>query len=56
MVSEFEAVAQSMSVPFYNAFWRVTMPLGLPAIGEIGIYFFVNAMVTVSAVIFLYSP
>jgi iron(III) transport system permease protein len=51
---EFEAVSASMSVPFYKTFWRVTMPLSLPAILEIGIYFFVNAMVTISAIIFLY--
>jgi iron(III) transport system permease protein len=51
---EFEAVSASMSVPFYKTFWRVTLPLSLPAILEIGIYFFVNAMVTISAIIFLY--
>lgn len=52
--SEFEAVSASMSVPFYKTFWRVTVPLSLPAILEIGIYYFVNAMVTISAIIFLY--
>lgn len=52
--AEFEAVSASMSVPFYKTFWRVTVPLSLPAILEIGIYYFVNAMVTVSALIFLY--
>jgi len=52
--AEFEAVSASMSVPFYKTFWRVTVPLSLPAILEIGIYFFVNAMVTISAIIFLY--
>ncbi|MGF1566795.1 MAG: putative 2-aminoethylphosphonate ABC transporter permease subunit [Nodosilinea sp.] len=51
---EFEAVSASMSVPFYKTFWRVTVPMSLPAILEIGIYFFVNAMVTISAIIFLY--
>ncbi len=51
---EFEAVSAAMAVPFYKTFWRVTMPLSLPAILEIGIYFFVNAMVTISAIIFLY--
>ncbi|HAC64845.1 MAG TPA: putative 2-aminoethylphosphonate ABC transporter permease subunit [Cyanothece sp. UBA12306] len=51
---EFEAVSASMSVPFYKTFWRVTVPLCLPAILEIGIYYFVNTMVTVSAIIFLY--
>jgi iron(III) transport system permease protein len=53
---EFEAVSASMRVPFYKTFWRVTVPLSLPAILEIGIYFFVNTMVTVSALIFLYPP
>ncbi len=51
---EFESVSASMAVPFYKTFWRVTVPLSLPAILEIGIYFFVNAMVTISAIIFLY--
>ncbi len=51
---EFEAVSASMSVPFYQTFWRVTVPLCLPTIFGIGIYYFVNAMVTVSAIIFLY--
>lgn len=53
---EFESVSTSMRVPFYKTFWRVTMPLSLSAILEIGIYFFVNAMVTVSEVIFIYPP
>lgn len=54
--AEFEAVSASLRVPFYRTFWRITLPLCLPAILEIAIYYFVNAMVTVSAVIFLYSP
>jgi iron(III) transport system permease protein len=53
---EFEAVSASMRVPFYKTFWRVTVPLSLPAILDIGIYFFINAMVTISAIIFLYPP
>ncbi|EKU96488.1 putative 2-aminoethylphosphonate ABC transporter, permease protein [Leptolyngbya sp. PCC 7375] len=53
---EFEAVSASLSVPFYKTFWQVTVPMCLPAILEIGIYYFINAMVTVSAVIFLYPP
>ncbi len=53
--SEFEAVSASLKVPFYRTFWRVTVPVCLPAILDISIYMFVNAMTTVSAVIFLYS-
>ncbi|WP_082429445.1 putative 2-aminoethylphosphonate ABC transporter permease subunit [Pseudanabaena sp. 'Roaring Creek'] len=53
---EFEAVSASMGVPFYKTFWRVTVPLTIPTILELGSYFFVNSMVTLSAVIFLYPP
>jgi len=56
MDGEFEAVAASLKQPFYKTFWRVTVPVCLPAILDIAIYLFVNAMTTVSAVIFLYSP
>lgn len=52
---EFEQVSDSMGVPFYKTFFRVTVPVCLPAILEVGIYYFVNSMATVSAVIFLYS-
>jgi iron(III) transport system permease protein len=52
---EFEAVSQSMAVPFYTTCLRVTVPVCLPAILEIAMYYFVNSMATVSGVIFLYS-
>jgi iron(III) transport system permease protein len=53
---EFEAVSASLKVPFYKTFARVTAPVCLPAILDIARYLFINAMVTLSAVIFLYSP
>lgn len=53
---EFETVSEAMKVPFYRTFFRVTVPLCLPAIFEMLVYFFVNSLVTVSAVVFLYSP
>jgi iron(III) transport system permease protein len=53
---EFESVSASLKTPFYRTAWRVTTPMCLPAILDIGIYFFINAMTTVSAVVFLYSP
>ncbi|PFA15387.1 putative 2-aminoethylphosphonate ABC transporter permease subunit [Bacillus cereus] len=52
---EFELVSQSMSIPFYKTFFRVTVPMCLPAILEMVMYYFVNSMVTVSAVVFLYA-
>ena len=55
MDAEFEAVSSSLKVPFYRTFARVTVPVCIPAILDISIYLFVNAMTTVSAVIFLYS-
>ena len=52
---EYESVGDSMSVPRWKTFLRVSVPLSLPAILEIFLYFFVNAMVTVSALVFLTS-
>jgi iron(III) transport system permease protein len=54
--SEFEAVSASLKVPIWRTFLRVTVPICLPVILDVAIYFFVNAMTTVSSVIFLYSP
>jgi len=53
---EFEAVSASLKVPVWRTFARVTAPICLPAILDIAIYLFVNAMTTVSSVIFLYAP
>jgi iron(III) transport system permease protein len=53
---EFEAVSASLKVPFFKTFWRVTVPICTPALVDIARYFFVNAMTTISAVVFLYSP
>ncbi|NOU90180.1 putative 2-aminoethylphosphonate ABC transporter permease subunit [Paenibacillus sp. LMG 31460] len=54
--SEFEAASESMNVPWYRTLLRVTLPMSLPTIVEIFVYFFINSMVTVSAIIFLYAP
>ena len=52
---EFEAVSASLKVSLLRTMARVTMPVCLPSILDVSIYLFVNAMTTVSAVIFLYS-
>jgi len=52
---EFEAVSSSLKVSLLRTMVRVTVPVCLPAVLDISIYLFVNAMTTVSAVIFLYS-
>jgi iron(III) transport system permease protein len=54
--AEFEAVSASLKVPFWVTFWRVTLPICTPAMIDIARYFFINAMTTISAVVFLYSP
>ncbi|NJO36769.1 MAG: putative 2-aminoethylphosphonate ABC transporter permease subunit [Rhizobiales bacterium] len=56
MDPEFEAVSASLKQPVTRMFRTVTVPVCLPAILDIGIYLFVNAMTTVSAVVFLYAP
>lgn len=53
---EFEAVSASLKVSPFVTLWRVTLPVCLPAVLEIARYLFINAMTTVSALVFLYSP
>ncbi|MFR4798768.1 MAG: putative 2-aminoethylphosphonate ABC transporter permease subunit, partial [Lentihominibacter sp.] len=52
---DYENVADSMKIPAWKSFTKVIVPLSLPAILEIFLYYFMNSMVTVSAVVFLYS-
>ena len=54
--NEFEAVSASLKVPFYKTFFRVTLPVCLPAVLDIARYFFVVSMASLSGVVFLYSP
>jgi iron(III) transport system permease protein len=54
--AEFESVSASLKVPQWTTLRRVTLPLCMPALIDIARYFFVNAMTTISAVVFLYSP
>ena len=53
---EFETVSDSLGTPFYKTLLKVTIPMSFRAIVEMFVYFFVNAMVTISAVVFLYTP
>ncbi|MEY4506070.1 MAG: hypothetical protein RL297_648 [Pseudomonadota bacterium] len=52
---EFESVSASLKVSVGRMFGRVTVPVCTPAVLDISIYLFVNAMTTVSAVVFLYG-
>lgn len=52
---EIEATAASVKMPQYKLFFKVTLPVCLPAILDMATYLFVNALTTTSAVVFLYS-
>jgi iron(III) transport system permease protein len=52
---DFESVSDSLKASRFRTLWRVTVPLCMPAILDVSIYFFLSAMTTVSAVVFLYS-
>ena len=56
MDKEFEAVSASLKQPMTRMFTRISMPICLPTMLDVAFYLFVNAMTTVSAVVFLYAP
>ena len=53
---DFEAVSDSLQASRFRTIAKVTVPICMPAILDVSIYFFLAAMTTVSAVVFLYSP
>lgn len=53
--SEYEAISNIMGVSWYKTVFRVIIPLSLDSIVESFSYYFVNSMITISAVIFLYT-
>ena len=52
----FEAVSASLKVSVVQTFFRITVPICLPAILDIAIYLFLATMTTVSGIIFIYGP
>ncbi|WP_324344614.1 putative 2-aminoethylphosphonate ABC transporter permease subunit [Hydrogenophaga sp.] len=54
--AEFEVVSESLGVPMIKTLLRVHLPVCLPTLVQVAGFFFVNAMTTVSAVVFLYAP
>ncbi|MEG0297596.1 MAG: putative 2-aminoethylphosphonate ABC transporter permease subunit [Clostridium sp.] len=54
--SEYESASEIMGVSWFEAVKRVIIPMSLPSIVESFSYYFVNSMMTVSAVVFLYLP
>ena len=56
MDKAFEAVSASLKQPMTRMFTRISMPICLPTMLDVAFCLFVNAMTTVSAVVFLYAP
>ena len=56
MDKAFEAVSALLKQPMTRMFTRVSMLICLPTMLDVAFYLFVNAMTTVSAVVFLYAP
>jgi iron(III) transport system permease protein len=56
MDREFESVSASLKQSVVRMFSSVTTPVCSPTLLDIAAYLFVNAMTTVSAVVFLYAP
>ncbi|MBJ9721254.1 putative 2-aminoethylphosphonate ABC transporter permease subunit [Acinetobacter calcoaceticus] len=53
---QLDQAAQTLGTSKWKTFWKVYLPMCFPALCDVSVYVFVNAMTTVSAVIFLYSP
>jgi iron(III) transport system permease protein len=53
--AEIEATAASVKLPQYKLFFKVTLPICVPATLDIASYLFINALTTTSAVVFIYS-
>lgn len=54
--AQLDQAAESLGTSKWKMLWKVYLPLCLPALCDVTVYMFVNAMTTVSAAIFLYSP
>lgn len=52
---EYESVSEALGVPWYKVLINVIIPMSVPALLESFSYYFVNSMMTISAVVFLYT-
>lgn len=52
---EYEVISDLMGVPWYKTVCKVIIPLSLESLLESFSYYFINSMITISAVIFLYT-
>lgn len=54
--ANFDETSACLGANLFTTIKRVTLPIILPAVLSIGVFFFMRSMVTLSAVIFLVSP
>ena len=54
--SRFDETSACLGANLFTTIKRITLPIILPAILSIGVFFFMRSMVTLAAVIFLVSP
>jgi iron(III) transport system permease protein len=52
----FDEASATLGASRFTTLWRITLPLIWPTIVGVGMFFFMRAMVTLSAVIFLITP
>jgi iron(III) transport system permease protein len=52
----FDEASATLGAGYLRTFARVTLPIIWPAIVSVGVFFFMRSMVTLSALIFLYTP
>ncbi|AMX19024.1 Putative 2-aminoethylphosphonate transport system permease protein PhnU [Acinetobacter pittii] len=53
---QLDQAAETLGTSKWKTFWKVYLPMCFPTLCDVSVYIFVNAMTTVSAAIFLYSP
>jgi len=53
---QLDQAAETLGTSKWKTFWKVYLSMCFPALCDVSVYVFVNAMTTVSAAIFLYSP
>lgn len=53
---QLDQAAETLGTSKWKTFWKIYLPMCFPALCDVSVYVFVNAMTTVSAAIFLYSP
>lgn len=52
----FDEASASLGASILRTLWKVTLPVIWPSVVSVGVFFFMRSMVTLAAVIFLFTP